>query len=610
MKKSYALFAILSLFVCKVYAQPATPAALPTANKANVISLWGNSYTNVTGTNWFPGWGQSTQVAYSNIGGDTTINYSSLNYEGVSFASPINISNMDSIHFDIWTSNCTSLDIRLINSASVSGTGNPIQPNVTVALKTNSWNSVSIAVSQFTGLKLGLLDQMSFTGLTPAAGGNIYLQNIYFSSHVNLPTISGFSIPSSLLVGAAPFTITPPTSNSNGVFTYSSSDTTVATISGNTVTIVGAGTTVITANQAAAGSYSSGSASATLVVSFAPPTVAATAPSKDAANVISLWGNHYTNVSGVNFRPDWGQATQLSILNVGGDTTLEYTALSYEGVQFASALNVSKAGSFHLDIWSPNATSIAVNLINSTLVTGGAAVQVADTISLTKSGWNSVEIPLSAFNGVDLTKVDQLMFTGVTPALGGVIYLQNVYFWSTSVLPVKLDGLTASLNGNSALVSWNSALESSLQGYNVQHSIDGVNWTSVNYVAAKGSNASYSFIDNAPVSGVNFYRLSIVDAVGKLTYSTTVSVNYVKAIAVSFYPNPVQRVLNVKIASIKNSSASLSLVSAAGQVVKTIQLNKGSNNFSVDVAGLAKGTYLLVLKDGTITSTSKVAIVK
>lgn len=608
MKKSYALFAVLSLFVCKVFAQPTTAAAPPTANKANVISLWGKSYTNVPGTDWFPGWGQSTQVAYSNIGGDTTINYSSLNYEGVKFSSPLNIVNMDSIHLDIWTSNCTSLDIRLINSAAVSGTGNPIQPNFTATLKTNTWNSVSIAISQFAGLKLGLLDQMSFTGLTPAAGGSIYSQNIYFSSHVNLPTISGFTIPSSLLVGAAPFTITAPTSNSTGAFTYSSSDSSVAIISGNIVTIVGAGTTVITANQAAAGSYSSGSASATLVVSFAPPTTAASMPNKSAANVISIWGNHYTNVSGINFRPDWGQATQISLLNAGGDTTLEYSALTYEGIQFASPIDVSKAESLHLDIWSPNCTSIILNIINSALVTGGTPVQIPYTISLTKSGWNSVEIPMSAFKGLDFSKIDQFMFVGDSPAMGGVIYLQNVYFWAAGPLAVKIDGLKASLNGNSAIVSWKSLTESGLKGYNVQHSTDAINWTSLKQVASQGNNANYSFTDNSIVAGTNYYRLGFVDAMGKTTYSTTVSVDNAKAIGVSFYPNPVKSVLNVKIASVQSATASISLVNATGKTVKSLQLSKGASNVSFDVANIAKGTYLVVLRDGNTTNTSKVIV--
>jgi hypothetical protein len=66
--------------------------------------------------------------------------------------------------------------------------------------------------------------------------------------------------------GDEPFVITPPTSNSNGTFSYESSNQSVATISGNTVTIVGAGSTTITATQAATDNYSSGSISATFVV--------------------------------------------------------------------------------------------------------------------------------------------------------------------------------------------------------------------------------------------------------------------------------------------------------------------------------------------------------
>jgi hypothetical protein len=79
------------------------------------------------------------------------------------------------------------------------------------------------------------------------------------------PTITGFIIPAKL-VGDAPFDLTPPTSNSSGAFAYLSSNTTVATISGNTLTIVGAGTTNIKASQAANGNFLAGDISADLVV--------------------------------------------------------------------------------------------------------------------------------------------------------------------------------------------------------------------------------------------------------------------------------------------------------------------------------------------------------
>lgn len=78
------------------------------------------------------------------------------------------------------------------------------------------------------------------------------------------PTLS-FSITNKTTLDA-PFNLVPPTSNSSGLFTYTSSNTSVATVSGNTVTIIAAGSTNITATQAATSTYKSGSITATLTV--------------------------------------------------------------------------------------------------------------------------------------------------------------------------------------------------------------------------------------------------------------------------------------------------------------------------------------------------------
>jgi len=71
------------------------------------------------------------------------------------------------------------------------------------------------------------------------------------------PTITDFNI-STKTYGDIPFTITPPTSNSDGAFTYTSSNTEVATIYGEIITIVGPGTSTILATQAATPNYTSG----------------------------------------------------------------------------------------------------------------------------------------------------------------------------------------------------------------------------------------------------------------------------------------------------------------------------------------------------------------
>jgi hypothetical protein len=76
------------------------------------------------------------------------------------------------------------------------------------------------------------------------------------------PTIGPLII-NDQLEGAAPVTITPPTSNSNGAFTFTSSNPSLASISGTTITIVASGTVTVTANQAATTNWSSGSTTTT-----------------------------------------------------------------------------------------------------------------------------------------------------------------------------------------------------------------------------------------------------------------------------------------------------------------------------------------------------------
>ena len=60
------------------------------------------------------------------------------------------------------------------------------------------------------------------------------------------------------------------TSNSNGAFTYSIADPSIATISGNTVSIIRRGTTIVTVNQSETSLYDSGSATMILTVNGAP----------------------------------------------------------------------------------------------------------------------------------------------------------------------------------------------------------------------------------------------------------------------------------------------------------------------------------------------------
>jgi len=115
-----------------------------------------------------------------------------------------------------------------------------------------------------------------------AASGNYASTSISANVTVTAatPTLGAFALLTKTL-GAAAFTLTPPTSTSSGAWIYSSGNTAVATVTGNTVTIRGVGNAVITATQAANGNYTGASTTATLTVMAATPTLGAfTVPAK------------------------------------------------------------------------------------------------------------------------------------------------------------------------------------------------------------------------------------------------------------------------------------------------------------------------------------------
>jgi hypothetical protein len=87
------------------------------------------------------------------------------------------------------------------------------------------------------------------------------------------PPLGTFSVPAKR-IGSLPFDLTPPSSPSSGAFSYTSSNTSVATISGSTITVVGIGSTTITAIQEADVRFTSGTATAVFVVTeLESPTI-------------------------------------------------------------------------------------------------------------------------------------------------------------------------------------------------------------------------------------------------------------------------------------------------------------------------------------------------
>ncbi len=171
-------------------------------------------------------------------------------------------------------------------------------------------------------------------------------------------------------------------------------------------------------------------------------------------------------------------------------------------------------------------------------------------------------------------------------------------------LPVELSSFTGvKVNGVNKL-SWNTATELNNSGFELQRSADGKNFTKLAFVNSKSENGnsasplSYTFVDENPLRGANYYRLNQVDKDGKSTLSEIVTIkgDKVSKLEVSaIFPNPVKDRLTVKIEGSASEKVSVQVVDLAGKVlsVQNVQVGIGENQISVNTSKLTNGNYIL-----------------
>lgn len=178
-----------------------------------------------------------------------------------------------------------------------------------------------------------------------------------------------------------------------------------------------------------------------IVTAILQPTVSAPAPpNRQAANVISIYGSKYTNITGTDFFPDWGQAGQgssWSEFDLNGDKMLNYTKLSYQGIALDEnvTIDVTTMEFLHMDVWTADLQQLETFLISKT--NGEKAV----VKNLVANEWTSIEIPVSAFTSQGLTVADifQLKLVG-TPWASGTVFIDNIYFYKEATPSTGLEG--------------------------------------------------------------------------------------------------------------------------------------------------------------------------
>ena len=163
----------------------------------------------------------------------------------------------------------------------------------------------------------------------------------------------------------------------------------------------------------------------------APPTVehpaAAPAPTRDAAQVFSIYSDVYTTTV-TRGMGGWGQTTREEEVQLAeGDKAFYYSTCNYLGWELNGNTTIGDLTAYpmlHMDVYVAEAGSIGF-----TPIWGGEA----EKAYALQPGWNALDINLTAdFVGINLANIFQLKWANM-PA---TCYIDNVYFYNPNTTAV------------------------------------------------------------------------------------------------------------------------------------------------------------------------------
>ncbi|MCS6794876.1 MAG: T9SS type A sorting domain-containing protein, partial [Raineya sp.] len=169
-------------------------------------------------------------------------------------------------------------------------------------------------------------------------------------------------------------------------------------------------------------------------------------------------------------------------------------------------------------------------------------------------------------------------------------------------LPLELLVFKGKINAlGEAELSWQTASELNIIGFEVEKSIDGKVFNKIGFVSAKNTNLnSYNFIDK-DFAGLSYYRLRVLEQNKTFRYSQVISLDKTKAVQLIVYPNPATEKDFVKVAIGAREEINKVQVQVFSQVGKMIteftgNLETSENHLSEVLQALPKGLYILRLQ--------------
>lgn len=183
---------------------------------------------------------------------------------------------------------------------------------------------------------------------------------------------------------------------------------------------------------------------------------------------------------------------------------------------------------------------------------------------------------------------------------GGIIDMGAYEYQGENTTPLHLLHFTVIQQGKAALLQWRTTAEQNTRDFDLERSLDGNNWNTIQTVNAIGSgNNNYDATDADIQSGnTYYYRLKMNDNDRTYKYSEVVHIKINAASSsakLSVAPNPVTANTLQITFGILSVQTTLRIISIDGKVWLSQTLSAGSDRASIPIPFLPRGNYFAVI---------------
>lgn len=186
----------------------------------------------------------------------------------------------------------------------------------------------------------------------------------------------------------------------------------------------------------------------------------------------------------------------------------------------------------------------------------------------------------------------------------------NTFNLLENISAPKLVSFTGTTVSDDIYLLWDVAYDFGRARYELQKSLDGVFWWTVDEISVKRSSINrYVSVDVYPESGENYYRLKMVDQDSSYQYSNWVEVVYypkTEEARYFIYPNPSNGIVHLLANGTLGSNAEVKLMDELGRPILSQLLSKGDNVIKFNRQ--SNGLYFLQVRNGEDSHIFKVIL--